>query len=73
MLEERTWFFDHCTLPDIYFFWCYRRATLFNVDTSGIPNCRLHHDRVLDRPSVAALLAFEADTLVRLNLQARVR
>jgi len=72
ILEEREWFFDHFTLPDIYFFWCYRRANLFNVDTSGMPNCRLHHDRMLARPSVAALLAFEADTLARLNLQARV-
>jgi len=30
-------------------------------------NCRLHYERVLDRPSVAALLAFEAHTLARLN------
>lgn len=51
MLEQREWFFDHFTLPDIYFFWCYRRANLFDVDTSGMPNCRLHHDRVLDRPA----------------------
>lgn len=67
MLEKREWFFEHFTLADIYFFWCYRRANLFDVDTSGMPNCRLHYERVLDRPSVAALLAFEADTLARLN------
>ena len=72
MLREREWFFDHFTLPDIYFFWCYRRAALFNVDLSGMPNCRAHHDRVLARPSVAALLTFEAETLARLNLQASV-
>lgn len=72
MLEKREWFFDSFTLPDIYFFWCYRRANFFDVDTSEMPNCRLHHDRVLDRPSVVALLAFEAEVLARLNLQARV-
>ena len=71
MLREREWFFDHFSLPDIYFFWCYRRANLFNVDTSGMPNCRLHYDRVLSRPSIVALLAFEADTLARLDLQRR--
>jgi glutathione S-transferase len=70
MLREREWFFDQFTLPDIYFFWCYRRANLFNIDTSDTPNCRLHYLRVLARPSVAALLAFEADALKRLNLQA---
>jgi glutathione S-transferase len=72
MLEQREWFFDHFTLPDIYFFWCYRRAKLFNVDTSGLPNCARHYERVLERPSVGAVLAFEADTLARLNLTARV-
>jgi glutathione S-transferase len=72
MLQGREWFFGHFTLPDIYFFWCYRRANLFNVDTSEMPNCRLHYDRVLGRPSVAALLAFEANTLARLDLRARV-
>jgi len=71
MLQEREWFFGHFTLPDIYFFWCYRRANLFNVDTSEMPNCRLHYDRVLRRPSVAALLAFEANTLERLDLRAK--
>jgi glutathione S-transferase len=73
MLQGREWFFGHFTLPDIYFFWCYRRANLFNVDTSEMPNCRLHYDRVLRRPSVAALLAFEANTLERLGLRARER
>jgi len=72
MLREREWFFAHFTLADIYFFWCYRRANLFDVDTSEMPNCRGHYDRVRGRPSVAALLAFEADTLARLNLEARV-
>lgn len=72
MLEQRDWFFGHFTLPDIYFFWCYRRATLFNVDTSGLPNCRRHFERVLERPSVAAVLAFEAYSLARLNLKAPV-
>jgi glutathione S-transferase len=72
MLEGREWFFGHFTLPDIYFFWCYRRATLFNVDTSGLPNCGRHYERVLDRPSVAAVLALEVDTLAQLNIKAGV-
>lgn len=72
MLRNREWFFDHFTLPDIYFFWCYRRASLFNVDTSGLPNCRLHYNRVLTRASVATVAAFEAASLARLDLQLRV-
>ncbi|HEY0747908.1 MAG TPA: glutathione S-transferase family protein [Steroidobacteraceae bacterium] len=67
MLREREWFFDGFTLPDIYFFWCFRRARIFNVDTSGLPNCGLHFNRVAARPSLASLLVFEADVLARVR------
>lgn len=72
MLRKREWFFGYFTLPDVYFFWCYRRANLFDVDTSGMPNCRLHYERVLARPSVAAVLAFEEASMARLGVKSRV-
>jgi glutathione S-transferase len=62
-LKDRDWFFDHFTLPDAYFFWCYRRGRQFNVDLSAFPNCQAHFDRVAARASTQRLFAFEAETL----------
>jgi glutathione S-transferase len=66
LLADREWFFDHFTLPDAYFFWCFRRGTQFNVDISPFPACRAHFERVSQRASVRKLLQFEADTLAAL-------
>ena len=63
LLDGRTWFFDHFTIPDIYFFWCFRRAKQFEIDLSAYPACNAHFDRVAERPSVSQLLKFEADVL----------
>lgn len=62
-LAGRDWFFEHFTLPDAYFFWCFRRGTQFKVDMSAYPHCRAHFERVAQRPSVQKLLQLEADTL----------
>lgn len=62
-LAGRAWFFDHFTLADAYFFWCFRRATQFDVDTSRYGHCTALFERVLQRPSVRKLLAFEAQAL----------
>ena len=63
LLVGREWFFDHFTAVDAYFFWCFRRATLFHIDVSAFSACQAHFDRMLQRPSVRKLIAFEADTL----------
>jgi len=49
LLTGRDWFFDHFTLPDAYFFWCFRRGMQFKVDQSGFPICRAHFERVSRR------------------------
>jgi glutathione S-transferase len=60
LLDGREWFFDHFTIPDIYFFWCFRRAKQFGLDVSDFPNCCAHFDRVSARPSVLELMEFES-------------
>lgn len=62
-LAGRDWFFESFTAADIYFFWCFRRAKIFNLETSGFANCRAHFERMTDRPSVRQLLAFEAQAV----------
>ena len=63
LLGGREWFFDHFTIPDIYFFWCFRRAKHLEIDVSAYESCNAHFDRVAERPSVAKVLAFESQTL----------
>ena len=63
LLDGREWFFDHFTLPDVYFFWCFRRARQFELDLTPYPACAKHFEGVAARPSVVALEAFEAETL----------
>jgi glutathione S-transferase len=59
ILAGREFFFDHFTAPDAHFFWCQRRARQFEVDMSQFKNCVAHFDRMMLRPSVGKLLAFE--------------
>lgn len=59
MLAGREWFFDHFTCADAYFYWCFRRGSLFKPDTSGFKNCIAHLRRMEQRPSVQKLLAYE--------------
>jgi glutathione S-transferase len=63
LLAGREWFLDRFTLPDAFFFWCFRRGMQFRVDISDFPSCLAHFERVSQRPSVRKLLAFEAQTL----------
>jgi glutathione S-transferase len=58
-LAGREYFFDHFTAPDAHFFWCCRRATQLGVDISGFANVAAHFQRMLERPSVKKLLAYE--------------
>jgi glutathione S-transferase len=59
LLAGREFFFDHFTAPDAHFFWCFRRASQFELDLSGFANCAAHFERMKGRPSVQKLLAFE--------------
>jgi glutathione S-transferase len=63
LLTQREYFFDHFTIPDAYFFWCFRRGIQFNMDLSGYPHCMAHYERVAQRPSVQKLLTFESAAL----------
>ena len=59
LLSGREFFFDHFTAPDAHFFWCQRRARQFDIDISQFKNCVAHFERMLLRPSVGKLMAFE--------------
>lgn len=59
LLADSEYFFEHFTAPDVYFFWCLRRAMSFKLDLSGFPHCQAHFVRVLGRPSVQKVLAYE--------------
>jgi glutathione S-transferase len=61
-LKGREFFFDHFTVPDAHFFWCCRRAAQFGIDLKQFPAVSAHHERLLKRPSVAKLIAFEQAT-----------
>lgn len=61
LLTGRDYFFDHFTAPDAHFFWCCRRATQLEVNLADFPNVTAHFKRMLERPSVKKLLAFEKE------------
>ncbi len=61
LLAGRDYFFDHFTAPDAHFFWCFRRATQFNLDLAAFRNCQAHFERMKQRPSVQKLLAYEKE------------
>jgi glutathione S-transferase len=62
ILAGRKFFFDHFSAPDAHFFWCQRRARQLEIDMSGFMNCVGHFGRMMERPSVQKLLAFEKST-----------
>ena len=59
LLASREFFFEHFTAADAHFFWCFRRATQFELDLSKFKNCLAHFERMKTRPSVQKLLDFE--------------
>jgi glutathione S-transferase len=63
MLAGREFFFDHFTAADAHFCWCMRRSSQFELDLSGFPNCLAHFERIMSRPSVQKLLAWEKSVL----------
>jgi len=67
LLSGREWFLHHFTLPDAFFFWCFRRAMQFGIDLSRYPNCGAHFERMSGRASVQQLIAFESRALAELG------
>ena len=66
LLAGREWFFDHYTAADAYFFWTFRRAyglDQTHLSLSAYAHCQAHMARMLLRPSVQQLVAFEKQTL----------
>jgi glutathione S-transferase len=59
LLAGREFLFDHFTAPDAHFFWCQRRGRQFELDLSKFRHCTEHFERMMQRPSVQRLLAFE--------------
>ncbi|MES2402554.1 MAG: glutathione S-transferase family protein [Pseudomonadota bacterium] len=59
MLAGREWFFDDFGCADAYFYWCFRRGSMFKADTSIFKNCVAHLQRMEQRASVQKLLAYE--------------
>jgi glutathione S-transferase len=61
MLEGREWFVEKFSCADAYFYWCFRRGSMFKGDTSIFSNCVRHLKQMETRPSVQKLLAFEKE------------
>lgn len=59
-LDGRTWFFDHITACDYYFFWVYDRGLREDWDLSEFSNCTAHYEAVKQRPNVQKVLAHKA-------------
>ncbi len=60
VLAGRTWFFDHFTACDAYFFWVFDRALREGFDLSEFTNASAHNERVRARASVQKALAHTA-------------
>lgn len=60
-LAGRDYFFERFTAADAYFFWCFRRATQFALPMAQFTHCMAHFERMQQRPSVRAALAYERD------------
>lgn len=56
-LTDRTWFFDHYTVCDSYFFWIYNRGEGEGFDLTGFEHCTAHSNRMRERESVQKVLA----------------
>lgn len=67
MLAGREFFFDHFTTADAYFFWCFRRAQLLEVDVSTFTACIKHFEEMKKRASIQSVLAFEVNELNRIS------
>jgi len=65
LADGRDWFFNQFTAADAYFFWTFRRATQFGIALDPYVRCQAHYRRMMQRESVARLLAFEKSVVER--------
>ena len=56
-LDGRTWFFDHNTACDAYFYWVYDRGLREDFDLSEFSNCTKHYEAMKKRPNVQKAMA----------------
>ncbi len=56
-LTDKTWFFDHYTVCDSYFFWIYNRALDEGFNLDEFEFCTAHNTRMRARKSVQTVLA----------------
>jgi len=56
-LAGKTWFFDHYTVCDSYFFWVYDRALNEGFDLSGMKHATAHNELMRTRENVQKVLA----------------
>lgn len=56
-LTDKTWFFDHYTVCDSYFFWIYERALQEGFELSDFKSCTAHSNRMRTRESVKKVFA----------------
>lgn len=56
-LTDKTFFFDHFTVCDAYFFWIYERALQEGFDLSSFKQCTAHNNLLRERTSVQQVLA----------------
>ncbi|MBM3609670.1 MAG: glutathione S-transferase family protein [Alphaproteobacteria bacterium] len=59
MLAGREYLFDHFTSADAHLFWCLRRASQLGINIAQFTQCQKFFDRMLARPSVQKIYAFE--------------
>lgn len=59
--QDPTWFFDHYTTCDSYFFWIYDRALREGFDLSGFAQCTAHNNAMRERQSTQTVLAHKAN------------
>ena len=56
-LTNKTWFFDHYTVVDSYFFWIYDRALKEGFDLTEFEHSTAHNTRMRTRSTVQKVLA----------------
>ena len=59
-LTDKTWFFEHYTACDSYFFWIYERALREGFELSRFEHCTAHNKRMHERENVQKMLAHKA-------------
>ncbi|MFY0610778.1 MAG: glutathione S-transferase family protein [Hyphomicrobiaceae bacterium] len=62
-LAGRVYFFDRFSIADVYFFWCFRRTGMFDLDLAEFPNCQTHFEKLLARRSIQEALEFESSVI----------